>query len=455
MNLKGIILLTSLITICGSGYSQSDSFQIQQITNPEITRLPAGLKYPTLVKQFYQHYPYKTAWVQDTLLIRQLLNRIKDSRHFGLQENDYQPAFLLSLQKGPALPELKDSILADFLLTDAAIHFFRDMVLGNAAPATSYTGIKYNPDCIDVPSLLSASLQSGSFHQFIEQIENNSPEYIALKKELLFYHTAENNKNPERLPALGKALNTVRWLSCLRKQAGRVIVVNIPSATLLVYGPDSVLLESKVIVGKTSTRTPTLSSTVTEVVLYPYWMVPHKIATRELLPMIKRNPAYIDNNNFQVLDKNGKIKNPAAINWNALSADNFPYTLRQSTGCDNSLGIVKLNFHSPFSVYLHDTPWKALFHATQRFFSHGCIRVEKAMELAKLLLPGNTAAIDSLIGDNPPPDHPPVHIPVDPKVPVLVLYNTAWIDSGSNIRFYSDVYNKYPKYNNKKATLKK
>jgi len=251
-----------------------------------------------------------------------------------------------------------------------------------------------------------------------------------------------------RIEELKLAMNTVRWLRCISEQSP-VVVVNIPSASLLVYKGGNVLLQSKVIVGKRSTPTPIFTSTITDIVLYPYWMVPPRIATRELLPLIKRNPGYLDANNMQVLKNNGKLVNPYTINWSELSSSYFPYTLRQSTGCDNSLGIVKINFYTPYSVYLHDTPWKSLFSFNKRYFSHGCMRVEKAIELAHFLLKENTIAIDTLEEKGCLNNQPPKTVPVAEKVPVLVLYNTAWIDSTATVQFNEDIYGKMPLTNKK------
>ncbi|HEX6181425.1 MAG TPA: L,D-transpeptidase family protein, partial [Chitinophagaceae bacterium] len=255
-----------------------------------------------------------------------------------------------------------------------------------------------------------------------------------------------------RISELKITLNTIRWLNCI-KSAGSVIVVNIPSASLLVYENGEVILESRVIVGKKTTRTPTLTSKVTEVVLYPYWMVPKSIATKELLPLIKKNPGYLNLNNMQVLDARGKVMNPADIDWNALSTNYFPYVLRQSTGCDNSLGLVKLNFYNPYNVYLHDTPWKVLFAANKRYFSHGCMRVEKAIELAHLLLEGNTMAVDSLEEKGCLINQSPVAVPASLQMPVFVLYNTAWIDSSANVSFDEDIYNRFQHLRKKPGAL--
>jgi L,D-transpeptidase YcbB len=246
-----------------------------------------------------------------------------------------------------------------------------------------------------------------------------------------------------RIEELKLALNTLRWLHCA-KANGPVIVVNIPSANLLVYENNRVILESKIIVGKKSTRTPALTSKVTEVVLYPYWMVPRGIATKELLPLIRRDVGYLDRNGLQVLNEQGRVMNPRSINWKELSTAYFPYVLRQSTGCDNSLGLVKLNFYNPYNVYLHDTPWKVLFAANKRYFSHGCMRVEKAMEMAHLLLKGNTIAVDTLEDKGCLRNQAPVVVRASVQMPVFVLYNTAWIDSAAVVTFNEDVYGRLP-----------
>jgi L,D-transpeptidase YcbB len=245
-----------------------------------------------------------------------------------------------------------------------------------------------------------------------------------------------------RLEQLNFSINYYRWLFCLTTQES-VIVVNIPAASLKVYHYGVVINEMRLIVGKPSTPTPTLSSKISEVILYPYWMVPYNIATKELLPSIKRNPGYLTLNNFQVLNANGKVVNPYSINWKALGPSYFPYFIRQSTGCDNSLGVLKLNFYNPFSVYLHDTPNKNLFMLNRRYFSHGCMRMEKPMELGHMVLQDNGIAIDTLEEKGCLRNQSPVIVPASRQMPVIVWYNPAGIDSTGRVIFYEDVYRKF------------
>lgn len=245
-----------------------------------------------------------------------------------------------------------------------------------------------------------------------------------------------------RIKELRDLLNTLRWLNNLREDSS-VAIVNIPSATLMIYQKGELVLHSKLIVGKPSTPTPTLSSAISEVILYPYWNVPHSIALKELLPAIKRSHHYLEQNNFQVLNKAGAVVNPATIHWHSLSASYFPYTIRQSTGCDNSLGIIKFNFYNPFTVYLHDTPAKSLFNSSRRFFSHGCMRVEKPIELARLLLQKDSATVDAMTKQCLR-DQKPVVFTLPQSVPVVVLYQTAWFSEDGSIRLFSDVYRRRP-----------
>lgn len=245
----------------------------------------------------------------------------------------------------------------------------------------------------------------------------------------------------KRIEELKIALNYLRWADQI-KQNSSVLLLNIPSAYLMVYERGEIILDSKVIVGKPSTPTPTLTSTITQVILYPFWNVPYKIATKELLRSIKRNIGFLEAGNYQVLNSEGVVLNPNKINWSGLSRNYFPYHIRQCTGCDNSLGIVKFEFYNPFTVYLHDTPSKGLFSFNKRYFSHGCMRVEKPIELAHLLLGRNKIAIDTLTAKGCLNQQAPKPVAIEKELPVIILYSTVWYNKEGEIKFYDDIYGK-------------
>jgi len=273
---------------------------------------------------------------------------------------------------------------------------------------------------------------------FIAQNLFNLPEEYKISNRL----KAELNINIiVRIKRLKVSLNYYKWLYWILINSNEpVILVNIPNANMKVYNKNSIILEMKMVLGKYSTKTPTLTSRVNNVILYPYWHVPYSIATKELLPKIKRDITYLYSGNYQVLNSTGKIVNPYNINWQLLSRYYFPYTIRQSTGCDNSLGLIKLDFENPFGVYLHDTPSKHYFEEDRRYFSHGCMRMEKPIEIGKIILGSNHIAIDTLIDQGCLLNKSPVWVKAEIKSPVIVWYNLTGIDKSGRVVFYEDIY---------------
>lgn len=447
-----------------------------KLTKLSVDTLPQHrFQQPALVRQFYDLVKEPYPWVQRKSLQRSLLQLVHSSEHWGLQEKDYSIGLLDSLyQNSIALQSNQDTLHADEIFTNTAIHFFHDIAMGNSSQPVSYQGWKYIPDCVDIPGLLALAIDNDLLEGLPDAVEPQTPDYKAIKNTLaqlleirndtsshedkvqalidrltllniLPYALPKNNLAnarqiiPVRIREAGEALNTLRWIRCVQKI--QCIVVNIPSATLQYYDDGNLLLQSKVIVGKPSTPTSTLSSQINEIVLYPYWTVPSKIASRELLPMIKRNPSFLDENGYQVISA-GKVIDAAIIDWKKYSSTNFPFTLRQSTGCDNSLGIIKLNFYSPYGIYLHDTPWKSLFNLSKRYMSHGCVRVEKVAELAHLLLKADSTALDEVLQKGDSLNTKPTTMPLSQGVPVFIIYNTAWTDQTGMVRFYDDIYRK-------------
>ena len=142
--------------------------------------------------------------------------------------------------------------------------------------------------------------------------------------------------------------------------------------------------------------------------------------------------------NMQIVDNNGAVVSTSQLNWSAYTKNNFPYRFRQSTGCDNALGVMKFNLTDPFNVYMHDTNYKVAFLSQNRFYSHGCIRIEKPLELANLILP---TPVDSLFVQSCLKDEQPMELNVISPVPVFVIYSTVSIDAKNNVVYYKDAYN--------------
>jgi len=167
--------------------------------------------------------------------------------------------------------------------------------------------------------------------------------------------------------------------------------VDLPAFMLQVVDSDTVVMDSKVIVGAPKTRTPLLTSEISNFVTYPQWTVPNSIIFREMLPAIKRDGiAYLAKQNLMVVDDNDSVRDPSKINWRRLNKDNFPYQIKQRQGDDNSLGVMKFNFKNKYDVYLHDTNVRWMFDKNFRALSHGCVRVKEWRKLSAFLIRKDT-----------------------------------------------------------------
>ena len=198
---------------------------------------------------------------------------------------------------------------------------------------------------------------------------------------------------------------------------------------------------TRAVVGQPFRETPVFRSTIDNIVVNPTWTVPPGILAKDILPTLRRNDrSIITRKRLSVIDRNGNKLNPAAIDFSRYSASNFPFMLRQDAGPDNALGVVKINFPNPHLVYLHDTPSKTLFNETVRAFSSGCIRTERPLELAEMLLADpvrwDRAALDAAVaaGDTRT-------LRLAKKVPVLIIIGpptatttAAWCSSRTRIR---------------------
>lgn len=161
----------------------------------------------------------------------------------------------------------------------------------------------------------------------------------------------------------------------------KYIWVNLPAFYLQVWDHDTIALQSKVIVGKPATRTPTLNSAIIDMVTYPQWTIPNSIIKKDILPAMKKNAGYLAKKGFSLVDSKGETVDPYTVKWEKYSKG-IPYKVVQGSGDDNALGILKFNFNNPYSVYLHDTNQRYLFKNSMRALSHGCVRVQDWEQLA-------------------------------------------------------------------------
>ncbi|MBX2922278.1 MAG: L,D-transpeptidase family protein [Chitinophagaceae bacterium] len=246
-----------------------------------------------------------------------------------------------------------------------------------------------------------------------------------------------NDNDRERFTRI--AINLDRYKLMADTLPYRYVWVNIPSFKLRLWDADTLRFESKVIVGQPKTRTPVLTSELTNFVIFPQWTVPYSIIFKEMLPKIQKNVGYLDKENLMVVDKNDSIIDPVTINWFKLNKNNFPYLIKQREGDDNSLGVIKFNFRNKYSVYLHDTNARGLFARSTRALSHGCVRVQQWEKLYKYLVKNDSVRYrpDTLTAWMKRKEKHTVNF--TRKIPVFIRYFSTDVQDG-RIVFYDDIY---------------
>ncbi|MBL7737672.1 MAG: L,D-transpeptidase family protein [Chitinophagaceae bacterium] len=223
----------------------------------------------------------------------------------------------------------------------------------------------------------------------------------------------------------------------------RYIWVNLPSYSMRLWDKDTVKILSKIICGKAITRTPLLTSAISEMITYPQWTIPTSIIVKEILPGIKRDSAYLAKKGYSLIDKDGNEVDPATVEWSKYSKG-IPYKVVQGSGDDNALGILKFNFNNKYAVYLHDTNQRYLFSREIRSLSHGCVRVQEWEKLAYTILEyDNTdekklqAKEDSLkVWLSRKEKH---SIGIRNRIPVYIRYISCEGKDG-RVVFYDDIY---------------
>jgi L,D-transpeptidase YcbB len=237
----------------------------------------------------------------------------------------------------------------------------------------------------------------------------------------------------KRLRQIGS--NMERLASRFFEIKRRNVIVNIPNAQVEAVIDGRVDRRYIAIVGRPENPSPEIDARIGAVNLNPTWTVPASIIEKELAPKMLKDPSTLKRMRIRVLNAKGKEIPASAVDWSSKSATN--YILRQDSGIGNSLGQIRISMPNPEAVYMHDTPSKKLFSATDRFFSHGCVRVQNVNDLAAWLIGDGWDAkrVASKIAEGERED-----VPLPDIVPVHWMYMTAYVTADGTAHFRDDVY---------------
>lgn len=428
------------------------------------------LRNPKLITAFYEKNEYDPILLMQHLpkeQLRQLADYLHKSGSHGLAPEMFKAEQLSGLldkiydKKAIKTVEEAYKTIAELELITAnsLIDYSNALQYGIISPrkiyAAYYTETK-RPDSNAITAVFSVR----DLKNYLDSIQPKGVAYQGLQKALAEGLTAPGMTKEETQRVLQVNLERLRWKN--KQDTSKMVLVNIPDFRLDVIEKGKSVLNMKVCVGEArklsptdqlkeydendlkkdrpfSRETPQLGSLIHSVQVNPVWNIPESIATKEISKYAAADRYYLANNNIDVYKDGKLIDDPELIDWSAADAGKI-YSFKQRPGDDNSLGKIKFLFDNQSSVYLHDTPAKAAFKLNNRAVSHGCVRVEKPLELAHALFgEGNKyELIKKEMGVEKNQKAKDIALPV--KVPVYLTYTTCWADGSGKLQFRKDIY---------------
>jgi murein L,D-transpeptidase YcbB/YkuD len=301
----------------------------------------------------------------------------------------------------------------DVRCTYAYLHYASDLAHGTIDPEDVMPQWHGASKKVDLHNTLANAIGNNDIEGSLAPLAPTAPQYLGLKHQLVAHRASGDTAGVEKI-----VMNMERWRWLPEDLGARYILVNIPAFQLDAVEGGKSVLAMRVVTGKKDNATPVLVDEMTSIVFSPYWNIPPDIVEKEILPKLEADPTFLERNNMEV-DESGQ-------------------RYRQRPGQGNSLGQVKFVFPNHYNVYLHGTPSQKLFDRVERDFSHGCVRLERPLDLAKYVLRDQpewpeqriVAAMDSGTEQA---------VKLKQPLPIYLVYFTAWEEQGA-LKTVPDVY---------------
>lgn len=435
----------------------------------ELVREQAEMSNPKWITAHYSQNDFEPDFVLYQLWdggLDAMVNKFRRANEHGLDAKLFKPEQIAALmekfrsQKAIKTPHdaYKFITQLEILSANSIMDYSGALQYGIISPKKIYSRyfIKtLRPDSISINRVFSVDNMAA----YLDSIQPKDPQYRALQKAYLEGYEAPKISKEETRRILLVNMERLRWKN--KPAENKYVYVNIPDFHLDVIDSGKSILNMRVCVGEGRNKkylnslenyndtcridnpyaheTPLLSSVIHSVQVNPIWNIPKSIATKEIIVEAAKDPYYLSNKNINVYLNDKLIRDPETINWSKVTKENCDYEFKQQPGEDNSLGKIKFLFENKSNVYLHDTPAKDAFRYTMRAVSHGCVRLEKPLDLAHTLFT-DTVKYNIISKDMQQDDSTSQDIALRPKIPVYITYVTCWSDQDNQLQFRRDVY---------------
>ncbi|WP_295771846.1 L,D-transpeptidase family protein [uncultured Mucilaginibacter sp.] len=427
----------------------------------------AKLKNPKVITGFYESNGYDPVLVLDHMKgedLKTLAAYLKKSGEHGLDPKIFQADDINNLvdkfysKDAIKTPEEAYETMArlEVALANSLINYTNALQYGLISPRKIYARYftqTLRPDSTSMKKVFGIA----DMKSFLDSIQPKSAQYVALQKALASNVQVPGKTAEETDRILKVNLERLRWKN--KPADNKYVIVNIPDYRLDVMQNGKSVMNMKVCVGEGrnidrtdnlveydesdkvdrpfSRETPQLNSAIYTVQVNPIWNIPKSIATKEIMVAAAQDPYYLSNHNMAVYQNGKEIEDSETIDWSSAGPNDYEF--KQRPGDNNALGKIKFLFKNSSSVYLHDTPAKLAFDKPMRAVSHGCVRVERPLDLAHALF-GDGNKFETIKSDMEAGSPEPKDIALPKKVPVYLTYTTCWADESGTLQFRPDIY---------------
>lgn len=400
---------------------------------------------------FYESRGENQLWVNGSALnarAKAAIAEIRQADDWGLEASAFD------LPAAPRSGDPADVAEAELKLSLAVLKYASHARGGRMDPKDLSNYIDREPPLLAASAVLAGIAGVDRPDLYLRKLHPQHPQFEKLRQAYLALRRGETPADASaalaqsaggKRPAAStqeasarKVLHNMEQWRWMPEDLGRLYVwANIPDFTLRVMKDGTAIHVERLIAGKADTQTPIFSDQMETIVFHPFWGVPDSIKVKEILPSLARGGGVLEKNNLRIQYR-GRDIDPGSVDWAQVDIRNFH--VYQPPGGGNVLGVVKFLFPNKHQVYMHDTPTKNLFNATQRTFSHGCMRVRNPVRLAEVLLAEDkgweSRRVAALVNGGPQNNN----VTLDGKIPVHVTYFTASVDDAGKLALYPDVY---------------
>ncbi len=396
---------------------------------------PQDIKENDALVAFYADRNRAPLWVTSeglSSIARAIITEIEKANDWGLESKDFAlPKLPVGDDPGS---ELSPEAIADAELTLArAILLYARHARGGRImdPTTQLnSNLDRKPQLLRPLIVLKGVSDASAPDAYLRGLHPQHPQFEKLRQA---YLATRSTATRDKLRANMEAW---RWMP---EDIGDLhILANVPEFMVYLVKDGDPIHSERIVVGETGKQTTIFTRNLKTIVFKPTWRVPESIKVKELWPSLRRGGGMFRQHGLQLETKDGRPLDYRTIDWNV--ADIRDYEVIQPSGRKNVMGVVKFTFPSQHTIFMHDTIDKWMFGRSQRTLSHGCLRLRDPMRMAELVLAEDKNWDKARVAEVSQTGPDSNEIVIDRKIPVHLVYFTAWVKKNGKVRFFRDVY---------------